>query len=916
MDLSKTFAWLWKVIYEFFRKIFYDDIPPGDHHPLSISDRQQFSDLLPYRTFDAQSELYQLENSVGLILEISPIQQLDEGRTQILSQIFSQNLPDGVHVQVMNWASPKVGDRLDYFARERSKRGGIFAKLGQHRFRHLQKGAWKSLSKAAPLHLREYRVVMAFELKGYFDSEAGDKLKSLRDVVKGTLSSLDSKAWVMQPDDLLDFLRAQLNPNSSLFMDGLAYDPDIEMKRQIIRKDTIFGIFQEEIKIRTWNNGDAVELLDDPAKSTAQSEKFEVRTFSVQRLPEQCSQGQIAALLGDFMRAQIQPRGSNLTCLYFHNRPYEDSKTTAEMKSMRSNQQASSPVAKINPLAVKEAADWNYVNERVVLGSKLSDVIMFSVQTSPEGQSEEDERYLRTVWMNAGFTIERNDMLHQAFLLASLPCTLGDGLLEDFKKLSRTKTQPTDVLSVLAPVQGEPKGFSSPTMMLAGRRGQLFYWSPFANAEAGAGGGNHNVAVIGGSGAGKSVTMAEMACGLYSQGAHVMVFDDGNSFMNTCRILGGEHIDFTMDKGFCINPFSMCDHELAKVDEEYLSDSKSGIVSIILQMAKGKETPTQFETGMVSSAVNDIWEEYGENGNIDLVAKRIYEKEGEHGNMLFKSLTDYLANGMFGSMFNGPCNVRPTSEFIVFELSPLESKPNLRAVVVLSLLMVVSQRMKFVDRRVNKALFIDEAWKMLADGAAGAFIEGFARRCRKMGGSLITGTQSLDDYERTEGSQACIQNSEWLIIMKCKPEALSKFEESSTLKVSPQEMNILRSLKTSQDEYSEMYIRGAGASLVGRLIVDPYSLTLYSTKPSVYGAVQELQARGYSIEDAIEYVAFKNEPVKPLGDDEYVQNAAHVYATLPALSRLGEAYVKADNNTRRKIIQAIYRNVGGIDEAA
>ena len=916
MDLTRFRDWISDSFYGLARKYVLDDLPAGDHHPLSVQDQAQFSDLLPYRTFDPETQLYQLENTVGLIMEIDPIQGLDESRTQILSQIFGQNLPEGVHVQVLNWASPKVGDRLEYWARARSKRGGIFAKLGKARYNHLERGAWKSLSKGAPLHLREFRVVLAFEMKGFFDGDAGDKLRNLREVVRGTLSSLGSSAQTLEPDDFIDFLRAILNPTSSLFLDNQALQPDIEIKHQVVRKDTMFGVYKDRVTARTWSPGNLLADPSDPVAVGARSEKYEMRSFSVSRFPDECSQGRMNALLGDLFQAQVQPRGSNLTCLYFFNRTYVESKTTAEMKAMRANQQASSPMAKLNPLVTKEAADWNYVNEKVVQGSKLCDMMMFTIQTSPDGEGEEDERYLRTVFMNAGFQIERNDMLHHAFLLAALPCTMGDGLLDDFKKLNRTRTQLTDVLALIAPVQGEPKGFSTPTMMLAGRRGQLFYWSPFANAEEGAGGGNHNTAVIGGSGAGKSVFMAELASSLYSTGAHVMVFDDGESFKNTCRLLGGEHIDFSMDKGLCINPFSMCDHNMAARDEEYLSDCKSGIVSIILQMAKNKEIPSQYEAGCVSDAVNYVWDTHGSEGSVDLVAKRLLENEGDVGNLLFKSLTDYQVAGNYGKMFNGPCNVRPTAEFIVFELSPLESKPDLRAVVVLSLLMVVAQRMKFVDRRIQKGLFIDEAWKMLADGAAGAFIEGFARRCRKMGGALITGTQSLDDYERTTGSQACIQNSEWLVTMKVKPESLTKFEKSSVLTVSESEMRILRSLKTVQDEYSEVYVRGPNCQTVGRFLCDPYSLTLYSTKPAVFGAVQELQHRGMSIEDAIEYVAFKKEPVKPQGTDEQIQTKAELYANLPALARFGDAYIAASPAERRKMISSIYKMMGRENEAA
>ena len=48
------------------------------------------------------------------------------------------------------------------------------------------------------------------------------------------------------------------------------------------------------------------------------------------------------------------------------------------------------------------------------------------------------------------------------------------------------------------------------------------------------------------------------------------------------------------------------------------------------------------------------------------------------------------------------------------------------------------------------ALIIDEAWTMLQGGSMKNFIEGFVRRVRKFGGSLITASQSINDFYKGE----------------------------------------------------------------------------------------------------------------------------------------------------------------------
>ena len=63
-----------------------------------------------------------------------------------------------------------------------------------------------------------------------------------------------------------------------------------------------------------------------------------------------------------------------------------------------------------------------------------------------------------------------------------------------------------------------------PHMLLVGRRGQPFFWSPFEN-----GAGNHNVTIMGKSGSGKSVLLQELCAALCGAGAKVVVIDSFKS---------------------------------------------------------------------------------------------------------------------------------------------------------------------------------------------------------------------------------------------------------------------------------------------------------------------------------------------------------------------------------------------------
>ena len=73
-------------------------------------------------------------------------------------------------------------------------------------------------------------------------------------------------------------------------------------------------------------------------------------------------------------------------------------------------------------------------------------------------------------------------------------------------------------------------------------------------------------------------------------------------------------------------------------------------------------------------------------------------------------------------------------------------------------------------------------------------------------------------------------------------------------------MTILKSLKTSDGEYSEVFIMGPGERFVGRLVLDPYSATLYSTRPQVSQAVHDHIAAGVSVAEAVRAVAYRRPP--------------------------------------------------------
>src|SRR3546814_532561 len=105
-------------------------------------------------------------------------------------------------------------------------------------------------------------------------------------------------------------------------------------------------------------------------------------------------------------------------------------------------------------------------------------------------------------------------------------------------------------------------------------------------------------------------------------------------------------------------------------------------------------------------------------------------------------------------------------------------------------------------------------------------------------------------------------NSDWFVILQQKPETIADFKKHDRFEMDDYTDALLRSLKINGREYSDILIKGPETLAVGRLVLDPFSATVYSSSPAIYAAIEALVARGLSMDEAIERVAFPGNPEK------------------------------------------------------
>ena len=828
--------------------LFSDTASPDPARPHLAID--MLSDWLPYRAFDEGTRLYCNARSKGFILDVTPLIGADERSGEILAQFFSEGMPQGSSLQILNFSSPRIAHIVGPWFARRYEQGGIYEAIARARTDRLYDLVWKSGSAHAPFHARATRLVISLGVP--IPGSTGDsELVQCREGLIGMLQSLGLGAREMEPAELLGLIDDLTSPTSVRDAEPSSWNPLDPIADQAIRRDIELEVEDDRLILRTErfrNLGRDSE--GSPQIGEVYPDRFDLRHYGVRGMPERWSPWECARLIGDMFTDKLRFPCPVATMLCLQYPDQEAASAKAGYKFMRTTSLSQSKSARFLPRLAEQSAEWSHVQAELQAGKRLVKLFYGLTSYSPMGQGDAHERTVKAVYKAAGWDLTDERFLQLQGLIASFPLSLADGLGDDMQRLKRFRTMLSTTAAHIAPMQGEFLGGNIPHLLLVGRRGQPFWWSPFENDA-----GNHNIAICGKSGSGKSVLLQELCAALRGAGAKVVVIDDGRSFEHSVKLQGGRFVEFTLKSGFSLNPFSMVDDARAVDDEDYRLDCFAMIKAIIAQMARHSEAPSDVERGLIDQAVTKVWESLGSGASIDDVARALIATANPIAENLALSIAPYLEGGSYGGFFTGPASFALDDDFTVFEMSDLASREDLRSVVLSAIMFMTSQAMTRGARSTKKMLLIDEAWSMLRGGSMGEFVETYARTARKYGGALATATQSLNDYYKSDGARAALENSDWMLVLQQKAETIADFRKNDRLDMDDRTETLIRSLKRSGTEYSEVFIKGPDTQAIGRLVLDPFSATVYSSSPDVYAAIERAQTNGQSLADAIAHVA-------------------------------------------------------------
>ena len=826
--------------YQKFKKYF--QAIDGDQEPLK-SEEASFEgkvSLYPYRIYDEIHDLYINKGSYGFIIEVTPLCGADENTVKILTSMITDGVGEGHTLQIINWASPRVGDYVDRWKKERVKTGGIYKKLAEKRHEYYKEAHIKPLARGSQYVIRDFRVIIAVSCEGELTNKGKEEMKSLRVQLKTTLKGIGVDSWDMEAESFINFMDEIVNPSFKQEREHINWNKHDTLADNIATAGTV------------------LEVEPDYLRAESDDGEVDIVGYSVSKFPTVWAAWMTGDLIGSTLEDYLRIPCPFLTMFAFTFDDVEKANNLATIKSVRTQQQLEQGLGKFVSGIADKAKDWKFVTEKIGDGQKLVKAHYEIILYAPKEKRRECEQALKSLYSAKGWKIMKERYVQLQTWLSCLPFMHSEGIKKDLKKFSRLKTMLTWTCANLAPMHGEWKGMEHPYLMLFGRRGQPMYWNPFANKE-----GNYNVAVFGKSGAGKSVFMQELVSSIRGAGGNVIIIDDGYSFHNSCVLQGGEFVKFSGEKPLCLNPFSILNQEAYENDKEYRADASDLLRMVIGQMAKSQEKPTSMENTYIEEAVDKVFKTKGTKGTIRDVREAIAAIDDKRAQDLSRMLFKYT-EGSYSEFFQGENEVSFENSLIAFELSAIKGHRDLLSIVLMILMFLVTEKMYRGGRKVNISLVIDECWSMLKGEGSGEFIEGIARRARKYEGNIISGTQSLNDYYKTEASKATIEQTDWLCILPHKPEAVRDMKKAEKVVMDEHGVmeSMIKSLKKIDNEYGEVMIYGPNGWSIGRLLLDPYSLALYTSKGSEYRMIEEAVEKGIPLEDAINLVAEKIKKTK------------------------------------------------------
>lgn len=407
-------------------------------------------------------------------------------------------------------------------------------------------------------------------------------------------------------------------------------------------------------------------------------------------------------------------------------------------------------------------------------------------------------------------------------LLATLPGNAARG--------RRQRPCTSDNAAHMIPCWQNWSGSDTPALLLQNGRGNLLGLDPFHPDLD-----NPNAFMAGVSGSGKSVTTNYLLLNLLATGAGALIVDVGGSYRRLIEIFGGHYFALHLDEAHstAINPFFE-PKDIVLPDgslEKYRAQLLEAAVERMLCGDPSRSGLRNTERSVLGRALAETYARVGARAPIlsDLVAAlRTFQAEEQEDTAIARALSKdlrYWTEGIAGQILNRPSTLRLTTDLAAFDLKGLETQPQIQSVVMVVLSGLI-WNLVMSSQRPRKIVVFDEVWRLLESPSSSKVVAELYRTSRKYGCSILTISQSVEDFTLSPIAPALVQNSATVYLLKHRrghPQVAQQF------RLNLRERHVFEHLEMRRGEYTELLVLHGDHHFLGRVVLTPLEYWIATT---------------------------------------------------------------------------------------
>ncbi len=294
---------------------------------------------------------------------------------------------------------------------------------------------------------------------------------------------------------------------------------------------------------------------------------------------------------------------------------------------------------------------------------------------------------------------------------------------------------------------------------------------------------NANMTIFAKSGSGKSYAAKLQILRSMMLGTNVIVIDPENEYENLANAIGGSYFKISLTSPSHINPF---DIPIIPEGDEPADVFKSHVLNLtgLIKLMLGEITPE--EESLLDRAITETYASRDINAENFGTMKEfnpplledfqtiLMNTEGGRG---IGQRLDKFTHGSYSGFTNAPTNVDIKNRLIVFSIRDLEEE--LRPIAMYIILNFVWNIIRSELRQ--RMLVIDEAWLMMKHKDSASFLFGLVKRARKYYLGVVTITQDVDDFLKSEYGKPIITNSSLQLLLKQSPSSIDILTKAFSL---------------------------------------------------------------------------------------------------------------------------------------